>query len=213
MNKKKTIALIAVLLLIALLIGGIFAYFTDTDSATNTFTIGNVDIELLEESWDPTNNATNLTPGATIAKDPTVHNIGTNDAYVFVEVIIPCVDTDGDGNVEQLFNFNTNNTPNAGWTIINSPAISNGSITYVLAYATTESNTTTMTTLASSATTSTAAFSNVTLASTLDGNVAANIANTANVAHSADIIVNAYGIQKDNVSGTPAQIFALFGNN
>lgn len=50
--KKKTIlvAAIAVMLVAALVVGGTLAYFTDTKSATNTFTVGNVDIELLESS-------------------------------------------------------------------------------------------------------------------------------------------------------------------
>lgn len=50
--KKKTIlvAAIAVMLVAALVVGGTLAYFTDTKSAKNTFTVGNVDIELLESS-------------------------------------------------------------------------------------------------------------------------------------------------------------------
>lgn len=50
--KKKTIlvAAIAVMLVAALVVGGTLAYFTDKDNATNTFTVGNVDIELLESS-------------------------------------------------------------------------------------------------------------------------------------------------------------------
>lgn len=50
--KKKTIlvAAIAVMLVAALVVGGTLAYFTDKDNATNTFTVGNVDIDLLESS-------------------------------------------------------------------------------------------------------------------------------------------------------------------
>lgn len=50
--KKKAIlvAAIAVMLVAALVVGGTLAYFTDKDNATNTFTVGNVDIELLESS-------------------------------------------------------------------------------------------------------------------------------------------------------------------
>lgn len=50
--KKKTIlvAAIAVMLVAALVVGGTLAYFTDKDDATNTFTVGNVSIELLESS-------------------------------------------------------------------------------------------------------------------------------------------------------------------
>ena len=50
--KKKTIlvAAIAVMLVAALVVGGTLAYFTDTKDAKNTFTVGNVSIELLESS-------------------------------------------------------------------------------------------------------------------------------------------------------------------
>lgn len=50
--KKKSIlvAAIAVMLVAALVVGGTLAYFTDTDAAKNTFTVGNVSIELLESS-------------------------------------------------------------------------------------------------------------------------------------------------------------------
>lgn len=50
--KRKTIlvAAIAVMLVAALVVGGTLAYFTDTKSADNTFTVGNVKIDLLESS-------------------------------------------------------------------------------------------------------------------------------------------------------------------
>lgn len=49
--KKKTIlvAAIAVMLVAALVVGGTLAYFTDTKSADNTFTVGNVKIDLIEQ--------------------------------------------------------------------------------------------------------------------------------------------------------------------
>lgn len=49
--KKKSIlvAAIAVMLVAALVVGGTLAYFTDTDSAKNTFTVGNVSINLIEQ--------------------------------------------------------------------------------------------------------------------------------------------------------------------
>lgn len=65
--KKKSIlmAAIAVMLVAVLVVGGTLAYFTDTKSATNTFTMGNVKIELLESQYHRVNagkgNATGLT--------------------------------------------------------------------------------------------------------------------------------------------------------
>lgn len=59
--KKKTIlvAAIAVMLVAALVVGGTLAYFTDKDDATNTFTVGNVDIELLESQYHRVNAGIN----------------------------------------------------------------------------------------------------------------------------------------------------------
>ena len=55
-NKGKVLAVAGVLGLAALGITiGTVAYFTDTDSATNTFTVGNVDIELIESYLHRTN--------------------------------------------------------------------------------------------------------------------------------------------------------------
>lgn len=49
--KKKTIlvAAIAVMLVAALVVGGTLAFFTDTKDANNTFTVGNVKINLIEQ--------------------------------------------------------------------------------------------------------------------------------------------------------------------
>ena len=48
--KKKIVSLALAVCLIAIAAVGTLAYFTDTKSATNTFTVGNVKIELLESS-------------------------------------------------------------------------------------------------------------------------------------------------------------------
>ena len=53
MNKRKILLLAAVLVMVAVLgIGGTLAYFTDEATKTNTFTLGNVDIEI-QEWMDP----------------------------------------------------------------------------------------------------------------------------------------------------------------
>lgn len=72
--KKKTIlvAAIAVMLVAALVVGGTLAYFTDTKTADNTFTMGNVAITLDEKNANPdaptgsgrvTENTYNVYPG------------------------------------------------------------------------------------------------------------------------------------------------------
>ena len=50
MKKKKILIAIAALCIMATIaIGGTLAYLTDTKTATNTFTVGNVNIELIEQ--------------------------------------------------------------------------------------------------------------------------------------------------------------------
>lgn len=88
MNKKKILVLAVSVALIAILaIGGSLAYFTDTtETKTNEFTVGNVDIDLTEPNWKGT---ANLMPGVTYAKDPTITvQDGSQDCWVFMEVEI-----------------------------------------------------------------------------------------------------------------------------
>ncbi len=96
MTKKKiiTLALVAVIAVTAIA-GASLAYFTDTKTATNTFTMGNVKIALDEAPVDEAGKATDgdrvtsneygidaAFPGAVLDKDPTVHNTGKNPAYI-----------------------------------------------------------------------------------------------------------------------------------
>lgn len=101
--KKKRNAVISVMLICALLITGIFAFLTATDSKTNRFTVGKIDIVLHEDNWDEwyenhpdadpevdvPDFAENILPGAEIEKAPYVENTGNNDAYVFLTVETP----------------------------------------------------------------------------------------------------------------------------
>ena len=50
MKKKITAICLCVALLAIAIVGATLAYFTDNDSAKNTFTVGNVKIKLLESS-------------------------------------------------------------------------------------------------------------------------------------------------------------------
>ncbi len=85
MNKKiLSVVLIAVLALTAI-ISGTLAYFTDNEKAVNTFTLGNVDIDLTESNWTA---PTTAVPGVRYAKNPEVKNIGKNDAWIRVDVTL-----------------------------------------------------------------------------------------------------------------------------
>ena len=81
-NRKlvKGIALAAVIT--ALAAGGTAAYLTDFETATNSFTVGKVDIDLDEPNWKPEDN-TDLVPTQVIRKDPYVANKGVNEAFVY----------------------------------------------------------------------------------------------------------------------------------
>ena len=198
MKKKKLIA-VAIILALALLIGGMIAYFTDTDTATNVFTIGDeVDISL-DEDWTD-GDGDDLHPGATVTKAPSIVNESTTTpAYVFAEIVVPCYDSSDPADTVDtpLFTF----TPNAGWYLLEASAVdtTNKTITYVYAYG----SSTAMTSLAASATTN-PVFNSVTLDPDLTADQAATASATPN------IIVNAYGIQTDNVGTTPAAVWANF---
>lgn len=115
-NKKKYVFLfICIVISILLTVGGIIAYFTDTKEVTNVFTIGNVSITLTEPKWDEAipdgetvnPNSQNVIPGSTIDKDPTITNVGTNDAYIFVKIEVPNYNNSADPAVAtDLFTFN-----------------------------------------------------------------------------------------------------------
>lgn len=85
MKKKYLIAAVAIMLVAALAVGGTLAYMTDRDEATNTFTVGNVDITLNEVYTDNSQ----LMPGVEINKDITIANTGINNAYVWYTFAIP----------------------------------------------------------------------------------------------------------------------------
>ena len=91
MKKKITAIALVVCLVAVAVVGGSLAYFTDKDNATNTFTVGNVDITLTEPEWDAALEedefAATLIPSRVIAKDPTI-TVAENSqrAYTFLKV-------------------------------------------------------------------------------------------------------------------------------
>lgn len=102
--KKKTVSLCLVLaLLVTAAIGGTMAYFTDTDNETNTFTVGNVKIDLWEEFEQK--DAQDITPGKKVNKDVYVTNEGTNPAFVRVHLAVPTALDDGDPSFNASQNF------------------------------------------------------------------------------------------------------------
>ena len=83
---KKIIAWLLVITLSAgVAIGGTLAYLTDRDSEANVFTVGDVEIDLTEDFQQ----GAELVPGVEIKKEPTVSNVGPNDAWVWTTVAVP----------------------------------------------------------------------------------------------------------------------------
>lgn len=82
--KKAVITAVALTLALCLAVGGTLAYLMDkTNSVVNTFTYGNVDIELKESD----NLDLKMIPGKTITKDPKVTVKGGSEAcWLFVKI-------------------------------------------------------------------------------------------------------------------------------
>ena len=138
MKKKLTAIFLCIALVAIAIVGASMAYFTDTKNATNTFTVGNVKIKLLESSLHRENTGIangqtstselwsdvekkgsgntskykagdtfytdeqieenaetykceniQLIPGRSYHKMPYVKNVGNNDAYIRIRVMIP----------------------------------------------------------------------------------------------------------------------------
>ena len=92
MNKKKTFSLAVILICLSVLGSGTLAYFTDSTTAHNVITTGNIDIELQEtQLQDGKEVAYNqevfgVMPGTDVSKIVRVSNEGNNDAWVRVAV-------------------------------------------------------------------------------------------------------------------------------
>ena len=117
MKKKLTLVVTCIVLVAAMVIGGTLAYFTDTDNATNTFAVGNVSIDLIEQQRGenglvPFEQNKKLYPivgsaqgekdeyGMPIAKNyvdkmVTIENTGSEKAYIRAYFAIPSALDDG----------------------------------------------------------------------------------------------------------------------
>ena len=84
MKKKSFVMVLALVLVFAVAVGGVVAWLTDkTTPVVNTFTVGDINIELKEN----TGNSYKVIPGDTQKKDPTVTvKAGSEDCWLFVKV-------------------------------------------------------------------------------------------------------------------------------
>ena len=90
-NKQKRIILISALcvLLSAAVIGFTVSYLTDSESADNIFTVGNIHLTLIEPQYPSDPNERVMVPYKTIGKDPQLVNSGTKNAFVFIKLTVP----------------------------------------------------------------------------------------------------------------------------
>ena len=122
MSKRKILALASAVCMVAILaIGGTLAYFTSTDTETNTFTTGGVKIDLIEQQRGVKDGEKTLVPfennqvlmpivgsaqgvkdnfGQPVAENyidkiVTIENTGKSDAYVRAYFAIPSALDDG----------------------------------------------------------------------------------------------------------------------
>lgn len=121
-----------------LCIAGVAAYLTDTESVTNNLNLDtNFAITLTEPSF-VADDAKDLAPTQTVAKDPTITNSGTVDGYVAVQVKVPVFDgkmINAEGKIatvtdQDLFTY----TVNTGWTQVGEPTVKDGFRTYTYVY-------------------------------------------------------------------------------
>lgn len=110
MKKKALLVMLCAALLVVSAVLGTLAYFTDTDNATNTFTVGKVGIELDEAEVNPNGtlksedrvkeNKYHLLPGMEYIKDPTIKvDADSEDCYLFVKVENGIKNIEGDKTV------------------------------------------------------------------------------------------------------------------
>ena len=104
MTKKNILSIVVALALVAALaVGATLAFFSDEDTATNTFTMGKVDIDLKEsdnggETWtDDGLTFEKLVPGDTTPKMAKVTVAeDSNDCYIAMTVALECNDYDAE---------------------------------------------------------------------------------------------------------------------
>lgn len=108
MRKKAILMILCVALAATVSVLGTFAYLTDRDSVVNTFTVGNIAIDLYESAVDKNGqlvldddgnpvdpvkgNEYHLIPGQTYIKDPTITvKAGSEEAYIRMLVTVNCL--------------------------------------------------------------------------------------------------------------------------
>lgn len=123
--KRIVTIILAVVLLVTATVSTTVAYLTSSDEVKNTFTVGDIIIDMDEADIDDSStgdrdksNKYHLIPGGKYTKDPTIH-IGTSseDCYLFVKI---------DNGIEAIESVATETSSNTiksqltanGWTLV-----------------------------------------------------------------------------------------------
>lgn len=136
MNKRKILMMALTLCMVAIIaVGGSLAYFVDSDSKDNVFTVGNVTIDLWENfDLEDKDGIEELAPVTydeegnrkddnVIQKEIYVTNTGASDAYVRIHFAIPTLLDSGDDDNPAFaaydnilhWNFSLASTQNNQW--------------------------------------------------------------------------------------------------
>lgn len=106
MKNKKLKTLVGSLALVgAIAVGATLAYFTDSQEAVNTITMGHVDIDLEEPNFPDDKEIDDVTPNQEITKDPTIIvKAGSEDMYLRAKIELTGFDgiKDADKHKEEL---------------------------------------------------------------------------------------------------------------
>ena len=195
MKKKVTAIALAVCILAVAVIGATMAYFTDTDSKTNTFTFGKVDIDLTEKRIDDKEKGVKagtvgtdggitypgVLPGLVYSKVPTVTvKQDSLPAYVVITATVPTI-YDWEG----LFNYKIDSA--FDW---DSKPVGANTVYYFYAKDPVQPGK------------SVTPFTEVKINPALTQN---------DVAKKFDMVINAYAIQKDGFSNAKAAYMTAFG--
>ena len=213
--KTKSKALLLTLcaaLLVAASVLGTMAYLTDTDTVTNTFTVGKVDIKLdeakvntdgtpIEGAARVTGNEYHLLPGHTYTKDPTVTVLaGSESSYIKMTVTfskaneLDAIFTPNGATLTSIFN----GYDAANWTYKgNTKDAANNTRTYEFWYKDKVATTTADVALK-------ALFTSITVPGTITGDQLKTIEGMT-------ITVNAYAIQADGFADADAAWAAING--
>lgn len=186
-TSKTLIVALAVMLVIGCTIGGTIAWLMDTtETVTNTFTVGKVEITLKESPLNAngtygtpaegTQNSYKLIPGETYTKDPTVAVIsGSEDCYLFVKF-------EQNGNASTYITYTSTLNEDNGWTQGDGTNIPSN-----VWYRTVESDATVR---------SWELLANNTITINADAVTTDSMENAKNAA----LVYTAYAVQKDNVA-------------